>query len=525
MSITSPVSAPETSRQLETGHQDALEYAENILETVREPLVVLDSDLKILSANASFYNTFKVAPEETIGNFIFDLGNRQWDIPGLRLLLDDILPKNSVFNNYEVEHVFQSIGHKIILLNARQIFRKDIGSHIILLAMEDITEKKHLTEQLIHSQKLETIGELAGGLAHDMNNLLSVINGYATMAAQYQNSDTKLLGYMNQILSASTRAASLSQSLLAYSRKQSMEQQNHSLKTLVEKVGAFIKRILREDIEYTLSLTDEPLMVNVDVTQFDQVLLNLATNARDAMPEGGSLKISTDLAVIDENFVAVNGFGAIGRYAAITVSDSGHGMDAKTKSKVFDPFFTTKGVGKGTGLGLSMVLGIISQHDGFVELESNPGEGSVFRLYLPLVETVQTAATSVESTVTMKKSSGTVLVAEDDTDTRVAIEKFLTQAGYTVITALDGQELVEKFTACKDKIQLVLSDVIMPRKSGLAACNEIRQLSPETRFLFVSGHTRNIIMSEGDLPVNVDLIMKPIKPLELMAKISEIIRC
>lgn len=515
----------ENSRHLETKiHQDALEYAENILETVREPLVVLDADLKIISANASFYRTFKVEPDETIGNFIYDLGNRQWDIPALRLLLEDILPRNTVFNDYEVEHVFQSIGRKIILLNARQIFRNDIASHIILLAMEDITEKKHLTEQLIHSQKLETIGELAGGLAHDMNNLLSVINGYATLAAQGLNEDNKLYGYINQILTASTRAASLSHSLLAYSRKQTMDQQNHGLNSLIENIGSFIKRILRENIHFTLSLADTPLMVYVDATQIDQVLLNLATNARDVMPDGGTFNIASGAVTIDEQFISSHGFGEVGRYAVITVSDTGHGMDAHTKSKVFDPFFTTKVVGKGTGLGLSMVMGIISQHGGFIELESQPGEGSIFTLYLPLVEKGKVVVKTVESSYQMEKCSGTILVAEDDPDTRVAVEKFLTQAGYKVITAVDGQEAVEKFTAYKDEILLVISDVVMPRKSGQTACEEIMAISPETRFLFVSGHTHSLIKREGDLPAGVELMMKPIKPLELMAKIRGIIK-
>lgn len=509
-----------------TGQQrDTLEYAGNILETVREPLITLDTELRILSASASFYATFDLAPEATIGTVIFDLADHQWDIPGLRQLFTDILTNTTAITDYEIEHVFQGIGRKIFLLNARRIFLKDTGLHTILVAMEDITEKRHLTEQLTHSQKLETIGELAGGLAHDMNNLLSVINGYATMTAQALQGDAKLLGYINQILSASTRAASLSQSLLAYSRKQSQSQRNYHLKTLVEKVGAFIKRILLENIEFTLSLTDEPLMVCVDATQFDQVLLNLATNARDVMPEGGTLKISTCSRVIDDNFIATRGIGEIGRYAVIAVSDTGLGMDAQTRSRIFDPFFTTKDIGKGTGLGLSIVMRILSQHGGFIDLESQPGEGSVFRIYLPLVETGQVSASLAATPFPKEKSSGTVLVAEDDFDTRIAIEKFLTQAGYTVITAFDGQELVEKFAACKDKIQLVLSDVIMPKKSGLAACNEIRQLSPHTRFLFVSGHTRNIIKREGDLPADVELVMKPIKPLELMAKISEIIRC
>jgi CheY-like chemotaxis protein len=241
------------------------------------------------------------------------------------------------------------------------------------------------------------------------------------------------------------------------------------------------------------------------------------------MPNGGTFTIATAAGAIDESYIAAHGYGTVGRYAIITVTDSGSGMDEYTKHHVFEPFFTTKDVGKGTGLGLAMVMGIIKQHGGFVDLQSTPGSGTVFSLYLPLIETNVADTTPVKSGVQMERASGVILVAEDDPDTRDTLEEFLTRVGYTVITAADGQDALEKFTDRKDEIQLVISDVVMPRKSGRALCDEIRQISCSLKFIFVSGHTHTVIEREGELDVETVLLMKPIMPFELLSKIKEIL--
>ncbi len=271
---------------------------------------------------------------------------------------------------------------------------------------EDITEKKSIMAQLIHSQKMESIGELAGGLAHDLNNILCVVNGYATMLkiTMPQHEEPQ------QILEATSRAASLTHALLAYSRKQEMQQSTQNLNQLIADIVAFIKQIIHGNIEFTLSLADDPLFVFADKVQIEQVMLNLATNARDAMPGGGTFSITTSTGSVDERFIATHGFGEIGNYAVITVSDTGHGMDAETVLKVFDPFFTTKEAGKGTGLGLSMVLGIVRQHGGYISIESEPDRGAVFRLYLPLVNAGinGAAVTTAIANVKPEKASGTI---------------------------------------------------------------------------------------------------------------------
>ena len=387
----------------------------------------------------------------------------------------------------------------------------------------DITDKKSTKEQLIHAQKLESIGELAGGLAHDLNNILSVVNGYATLAQHGMDQEQKRYYYLDEVIRASSRAASLTRSLLIYSRKQEMTQQNQNLNLLISTVGSFIKRVIHDNITFTLSLAADPLGVYVDTVQIEQVLLNLATNARDAMADGGTFTIATAAGSMDEQFIATHGYGTVGRYALITATDSGCGMDERTRLNVFEPFFTTKELDKGTGLGLTMAMGIIKQHGGFIDLQSEPGRGSVFQLYLPLVVTGATDAEPATQNTEIGKSTGTILVAEDDADTHDAIEEFLARAGYTIITAIDGQDAVEKFAARKDDIDLVISDVVMPRKSGKMACDEIRQMSESVKFIFVSGHASNVIVREGELGADVDIISKPILPYELLRKIREII--
>jgi CheY-like chemotaxis protein len=263
--------------------------------------------------------------------------------------------------------------------------------------------------------------------------------------------------------------------------------------------------------------------VHVDTVQIEQVLLNLATNARDAMPAGGTFTIATTGGSMDEQFIATHGYGTVGRYAVITVTDSGLGMNEQTMHKVFNPFFTTKEIGKGTGLGLSIVMGIIKKHGGFIDLQSEPGSGSVFQLYLPLVGSGESAAETAEQHHQIESGSGTILVAEDDEETRGALTEFLTRAGYTVISAIDGQDAVEKFAAHSGKIDLVISDVVMPRKSGKTASEEIRMLSDSVKFIFVSGHADDVIKREGDFGADAAVISKPILPFDLLCKIKALL--
>jgi len=387
---------------------------------------------------------------------------------------------------------------------------------------EDITHQKQLEQQLRHAQKLEAVGLLAGGVAHDFNNILQVINGYGTLVQMGQAPDDPHRKAMAEVLKAAERAAQLTHSLLAFSRKQVMNPRTVDLNTTVGNVEKLLRRIIGEDVQVVVTKAATPLTVHVDLGQIEQVLLNLATNARDAMPRGGCLAITTGLAQLDENFVVAHRFGKPGPYALLQVKDEGVGMDEDTRKRIFEPFFTTKELGRGTGLGLAMVYGIIKQHGGYITVESREGEGTTFQVYLPIVSSApaEEAEHAFQGRV---KGTETILVAEDEPAVRGIVEIILRKYGYTVLLAEDGQQAVEQFQAHRASIHLVLMDIIMPGKSGRQAYEEIRQDCPGVKVLFTSGYPADFIKSRGDLDQGMELIMKPVQPLVLLRKIREIL--
>ncbi|MEI6206588.1 MAG: PAS domain S-box protein [Desulfuromonadales bacterium] len=388
----------------------------------------------------------------------------------------------------------------------------------------DITESRKLKEQLLQSQKMEAVGQLAGGLAHDFNNVLSIINGYCCLLQMDMEQNEILKEYLEKIMAATGRAGELTHSMLAFSRTQVMNPQNHDLNWVVSKTGAFIEKIIGDNISFKTIIKEASLPVYVDRGQIEQILINLANNARDAMPDGGDLQIVTDSITMDKSFTVAHGFGKSGRYAVITISDTGTGMDEATRRKIFEPFFTTKAVNKGTGLGLAMVYGIVKQHHGFVEVSSEPGHGASFMVYLPIVM-MKTADSSVKAAAGLEISAGTetVLIAEDSADLLEFMRNVLTRLGYQVICAVDGQDAVNKFRDNAEKIQLTIMDMIMPKKSGKAAYDEIRQIRPDARALFSSGYSANIVQQLGELGANAQFISKPVQPEELLKKMREML--
>jgi two-component system cell cycle sensor histidine kinase/response regulator CckA len=387
-----------------------------------------------------------------------------------------------------------------------------------------IEHEKLLSEQLIHSQKLESIGQLSGGLAHDLNNILSVINGCAMLHQMKTVQTQDQARYIEEICAATERAAQLVKSLMAYSRRQAMDQIYMELNQLMRRIASFISRIVNENIELEFSFAEQPLIVFVDPVQIEQVMLNLVTNARDAMPDGGKLQITVATELINE--VTCTGYEDIkaGNYATILVSDTGTGMHEDTRRRIFDPFFTTKEVGKGTGLGLSMSMGIITQHGGSIDVRSTPGTGTDFKLFLPLDGTADVPAETfvAEPDGTPKTGSGTILIAEDDLTILEIMEELLTKAGYRIITAMNGQDAVDKYSAGKNDIQLVISDMVMPLKSGKAACDEIRRIDGTVKFIFISGYPHDAIRCGEAFGDNADVIVKPLKALELLAKVKQL---
>jgi PAS domain S-box-containing protein len=381
-------------------------------------------------------------------------------------------------------------------------------------------EKLKLEEQLRHVQRLESIGTLAGGIAHDFNNILNVITGFAHIIKMRMAPDDPNNEFIRDILVASERAAELTKSLLIFSRKQITELKPLSINDLVKGMQKMIFRIIGEDIETHIELSPVNLVVMGDYGQLEQVLMNLVTNARDAMPGGGSLFIETKTHEIDAEFSRMHGFGKPGKYALIIITDSGSGMDEKTRDKIFEPFYTTKEVGKGTGLGLSIVYGIVKQHNGYINCYSEPGKGTTFKIYLPVIE--DTARETEElPIVAAQYGTETILIAEDDLPSRKITKHLLESCGYTIIEAHDGADVVSKFTENMGRIDLLLLDVIMPKKSGMDALDEIRKTHPDVKALFISGYIRDAVDHKMIIDGKLPLIQKPVKPAELLSKIRE----
>ena len=388
---------------------------------------------------------------------------------------------------------------------------------------EDITGQKALENQLRHAQKLEAVGQLAGGVAHDFNNILQVINGYGTLMQMTLPERDPNRANMGEILKAAERAAQLTHSLLAFSRKQIMNPKVVNLNTVVGNVEKFLRRVIGEDIQLRTARDTDPLQVHVDIGQIEQVLMNLATNARDAMPGGGTLTVETRLVHTEGLMDPAFGVGRPGTYAMLTVTDTGRGMDEATQKRIFDPFFTTKEMGRGTGLGLSIVYGIIKQHNGYITAVSEHGQGTTILIHLPIAETA--AGEGAPAPVHPSRVTGTetVLVAEDEEPVRTMVQTVLQKFGYRVILASDGQEAVDQFRAHRAEIKLILMDIIMPRMGGRQAYEAIRLQDPAAKVLFTSGYTADFIKSRGELEQGMELLMKPVQPLDLLRKMREML--
>ncbi|MBI5676006.1 MAG: PAS domain S-box protein [Nitrospirae bacterium] len=409
---------------------------------------------------------------------------------------------------------------------------RDIKGNIVagIEIVRDITERKQTEEeklkleaQLRHAQKMEAVGTLAGGIAHDFNNILNVIIGYGTMLLDRIGDDPLSKEQMKEVLTAAERAANLTRGLLAFSRKQAVEVKPLNVNELILGIQKMLVRMIRENIDFRLNLTDMPLIVLADAGQIEQILMNLAANAKDAMPEGGHLTITTGMQELDDEYVEAYGYGKPGMYALITVTDTGHGMDTETQNKIFEPFFTTKGIGEGTGLGLAVSYGIIKQHNGYIKVYSEPGHGAEFKIYLPLIEESAALAKEIETPDALKGGNETILVAEDDASLRNLARIVLESYGYSVITSEDGEDAITKFMENRDKIQLVILDMIMPKKNGKEACEAIRKESPGIKILFASGYSMDNIKTSELTEAGFDFILKPVVPKDFLKKVREVL--
>ncbi len=396
-----------------------------------------------------------------------------------------------------------------------------VGTHIDITEIKKAREEKRkVEEQLIQSQKMESIGRLAGGVAHDFNNLLTAITGYSELSLRKLSSEDTLYSYVYEIKKAADRAADLTQHLLAFSRKQIISPKVVKLDDLISQSYKMLVRIIGEDINLTFHSEKQLLKIHADPSQINQVLVNLVVNAREAMPRGGELTVETNNIIIDEEYSLTHPGAEAGKYVVLNVSDTGSGMDQEILNQIYEPFFTTKS--NGTGLGLSTVFGIVKQNNGFIEVESEPGKGTTFSIYLPEYKgNEEPAKQGQDSTFTLGK--GTILLVEDERNVRVLSKKMLESSGYTVLEAGDGPEAYQLAKKLDIKVDLLLTDVVMPGFSGKELYNKVNGIKPDIKVLYMSGYNEEIVDNHNVLMDKTAFIQKPFTMAELQKKVKTVL--
>ncbi len=391
------------------------------------------------------------------------------------------------------------------------------------MIVEDTTERRQLEEQLLHSQKMEAIGRLAGGVAHDFNNLLTVIRGYSDLMLNDLQASHSMRQEIEEIRRAADRASDLTKQLLAFSRRQVMEPKVLDLNVIVHNMDLLLRRLLGEDVELRVVLDDKLGKVKADPGQIEQVIMNLAVNARDAMPTGGLLTIETRNMELDDEFAREHALPRGGEYALLSVSDSGSGMDAETLSHIFEPFFTTKELGKGTGLGLSTVYGIVRQSGGLVWVYSEPGQGSCFKVYLPIVHGAVEPAPARPTQSPTFAGTETVLLVEDEDGVRALVREVLQRKGYRVLEANSGAEAMRICGDYEDPIHLLITDIVLDQMSGRDIARKVTSERPKTKVLYISGYTEEAIIHHGVLDPGTAFLQKPFTPAALARRVYEIL--
>ncbi len=387
---------------------------------------------------------------------------------------------------------------------------------------EEISEWKKLEQQLTQSQKMDAVGRLAGGIAHDFNNLLTVINGYASLLAERGDVPPDMMSGLRSIRHAGDRAASLTAQLLAFSRMGTLQPRGMDLNTAVAEVELILRRLIREDVDLKTVLQAEPVPVMADPTQMEQVLLNLVINARDAIDGTGTILIETGCAEFDADTSRMHGGCGVGRFAMLAVTDSGRGMSPATQERIFEPFFTTKPHGQGTGLGLANVYGIVKQSGGTIWVYSEEGVGTTFKVYMPMAEKAEVTGSGNDQKV-IAAHSATILLVEDDDQVRNIAAAVLKSRGHFVLASSNGEDALNAASLLPGGIDLLVTDVIMPKMSGPDLAEQLTDLYPAMRVLFISGYTQSAVIHKGMIRSGVNHLDKPFTPDMLARKVAEVL--
>jgi len=474
---------------------------------------------RYVDCNESFLRITGYRREEVIG--CTDTEVRFWPKPEDRARCMRFLEEHARAIDLEVLFGDKSGKERTGLYSAELIEIR--GEQCVLAVMKDVTERRSLEEQLRLSQKMEAVGQLAGGVAHDFNNLLTVILGYSILLLRDLRPEDPRRAPLEGIQQAADRAAALTHQLLAFSRRQVLAPRLLDLNVVVADMDKMLRRLIGEHIELSTVLAPDLALVKADPGQIEQVIMNLVVNASDAMPTGGKLTIETTDVELDEACGCIHTVGTPGPCVILTVSDTGHGMDEGTRARVFEPFFTTKEKGKGTGLGLAVVYGIVKQSGGSVWVYSEQGLGTTFKIYLPKVEATSEKPEAITAYKRARRGTETVLLVEDETAVRSLLRDILESNGYVVLEASRAAEALETSERHRGPIQLLLTDVVMPGISGRKLADRLKTLRPETRVLYMSGYTDTAIVQHGLLEPGVAFLQKPFTPEALSRKIREVL--
>jgi PAS domain S-box-containing protein len=496
--------------------QATLRYAYEqrlIAENIRDLIGMLDQQGRYLYASPSYQHVLGYSPATLLGATMFDFVHPD-DLAGARELWARAAANETIQATLRTRHADGS--WRWLEIAGTVIVRQ--GAPSVVMVSRDVTERRRLEAELLQSQKMETVGRLAGGVAHDFNNLLTAITGYADLALAAVAPDDAVREDLDAILKAAERAANLTRQLLTFARKQVIEVRVINLNDLILELNNLLRRLIGEDIELEIRLTPDLWPLKVDPSQIEQVLVNLAVNARDAMPGGGMLTIETanvELVRSEAQHVDIIN----GPYVLLAVSDTGIGIDPRVRDHIFEPFFTTKGPGQGTGLGLAMCYGIISQHGGYIWPYSEAGRGTTFKIYLPRAQSAATANQPSRDVAGSPRGTEVILLAEDEDAVRTLAARMLRKLGYTVLEAADGEMALRVARAHSGPIDLLLTDVVMPRMGGPQLHEQLASLYPGIRVLYMSGYTDNALINQGRLEEGVDLLPKPFAPLTLARKV------
>lgn len=508
-------------RQAEKAHRESERRWRAILEKSFDCISLIAADGTILYSSPSLASVLGYSPEEHIGRNTFDLLHPD-DAPQVRFQYERLI-HNAGSSETSIHRARHKDGSWRWLESRGTNLLHEPSVRALVINFRDITEQRVAQEQLRQAQKMEAIGRLAGGVAHDFNNLLCVINGYSDLLLQRADPDDPAREMLAEIKKAGELSASLTRQLLAFSRKQVLALKRLDLNGVIRNVEKMLRRVIGEDIELVTNLAAGLGIIEADPGQMEQVMMNLAVNARDAMPGGGTLRIET--ANLEWNAAEAPTHSAVpaGRYVVLSVQDTGCGMTPEVKSRLFEPFFTTKGPGRGTGLGLATLYGIIKQSGGHIEVESDPGRGTRFLIYLPVAENLRFAGPSHYALRPLARGTETVLVVEDEHAVRSLTTLVLRETGYQVIEACDGESALRMAERHNGVIDLLVTDVVMPGLGGRQIAERLSQRRPEMRVLYLSGYMDDAVVRQGVLHDEVNFLQKPFMPAMLAQKIREVL--